>query len=69
MRCCSKNGQDCKSKCNYNKETVTLAEAQARCARMGRRLCTANELASNKCCETGCLYDDILTWQTGSKLS
>ena len=33
---------------------------------MGRRLCTADELASNKCCGTGCHYDDILTWQTGS---
>ena len=66
VRCCSKNGQDCKSRCNYNKEIATLAEAQRRCGRMGRRLCTADELASNKCCGTGCHYDDILTWQTGS---
>ena len=29
------------------------------------RLCTADELASDKCCETGCNYDDMRVWQTG----
>ena len=74
MRCCSKNahGKRCESNCKFHKkqgrgknEMVTLAVAQARCAGMGRRLCTAEELKGNKCCNTGCNYDDELTWQLG----
>ena len=45
---------------------MTLAEAQARCAERERRLCTVDELASNKCCETGCGYDHVYIWQTDS---
>ena len=36
--------------------------AQQKCADIGRRLCTLNELSGNKCCERGCAFDDRLTW-------
>ena len=65
VRCCSKNGKTCITPklCM----TTTLARAQARCAKMGRRICTAEELAKNKCCGTGCGFDSRLTWHTGSE--
>ena len=65
VRCCSKDGQKCKSLCNRREEKVTYAEALNRCVRNGMRLCTADELASDKCCGTGCNYDVIRVWQTG----
>ena len=64
IRCC-KNGQKCESLGNHREEKVTYAEAFKRCDRKGMRLCTADELASNKCCGTGYNYDDIRVWQTG----
>ena len=65
VRCCSKNGKTCVTpkRCM----TTTLARAQARCAKMGRRICTAEELAKNKCCGTGCGFDSRLTWHSGSE--
>ena len=65
VRCCSKNGKTCitPKRCM----TTTLARAQARCAKMGRRICTAEELAKNKCCGTGCGFDSRLTWHSGSE--
>ena len=43
---------------------TTFALAQAKCSEVGRRICTADELKNNKCCMTGCFFDDKLTWQT-----
>ena len=70
-RCCSKNGPGhvCKSECNgIVKQMVTLAVAKARCNRLGSgwRLCTTEELKKDKCCQTGCHYDVVLTWAIGS---
>ena len=45
---------------------TTFALAQAKCSEVGRRICTADELKNNKCCMTGCFFDDKLTWQTDS---
>ena len=45
---------------------TTFFEAEKKCATIGRRLCTAAELAKNKCCGTGCGFDDKLTWHTDS---
>ena len=45
---------------------TTFALAQAKCSEVGRRICTADELKNNKCCSTGCFFDDKLTWQTDS---
>ena len=65
VRCCSKNGKTCVTPKPCMKK-ATYAMAQARCAKMGRRVCTADELAKNKCCGTGCWFDYKLTWKTGS---
>ena len=65
VRCCSKNGQTCVTPKPCMR--TTLAMAQAKCSAIGRRICTAEELAMNKCCSTGCGFDDKLTWYTGSK--
>ena len=65
VRCCSKNGQTCVTPKPCM--TTTLAMAQARCAKMGRRICTAEELAKNKCCGTGCGFDSRLTWHSDSE--
>ena len=68
VRCCSKDGQKCDSLCKNKRrrgDRVTYEVALQRCASKGWRLCTADELASNKCCATGCQYDIMSVWQTG----
>ena len=44
----------------------TFAMAQAECSAIEMRICTAEELERNKCCNTGCGFDDKLTWHTDS---
>ena len=41
---------------------LAFVEAQQLCVSQGRRLCTKDELAEDKCCETGCNFDEELTW-------
>ena len=45
---------------------TTIDQAKAICATNGKRLCTVTELAENKCCGTGCGFDALLTWYSGS---
>ena len=45
-------------------ELATFAEAEARCADAGARLCTAEELESNCASGTGCGYDSELVWSS-----
>ena len=65
VRCCSKNGKTCVTPklCMM----MPWSMAQAMCSAIGRRICTAEELAMNKCCSTGCGFDSRLTWHTGSE--
>ena len=64
MRCCSKDGQTCitPKPC----ATTTWKKAHAICSELGRRICKADDLKNNKCCLTGCYFDDKLTWQWNS---
>ena len=62
VSCCSNDGQNCMRPRQCFQ--TNFREAQLKCADIGRRLCTANELSGNKCCETGCAFDDKLTWYT-----
>ena len=64
MRCCSKDGQTCitPKPC----ATTTWIKAHAICSELGRRICKADDLKNNKCCLTGCYFDDKLTWQWNS---
>ena len=65
VRCCSHKGQTCVTP-KPCLET-TFAKAQARCSAIGRHICTAEDLARNKCCRSGCGFDNKLIWHTGSK--
>ena len=65
VRCCSKNGQTCITPKPCLETTFEMA--QASCSAIERRICTAEELAKNKCCRSGCGFDDKLIWHTGSK--
>jgi hypothetical protein len=63
VRCCSHDGMDC-----ITPQTcleTTYDDAERKCTTLGRRLCTATELANDKCCSTGCGFDAKLTWYTG----
>ena len=60
VRCCSYDGKDCISP-EPCLET-TYDEARKKCATIGRRLCTATELAENVCCWKGCYFDEKLNW-------
>ena len=64
VRCCSKNGDTCVTPKPCLK--TTLVKAQERCARMGKRLCTEDELARNTCCGTGCNFDNTQIWSADS---
>ena len=60
VRCCSDDVNDCITLAECLE--TTYDEAQKKCAIIGRRLCTAPELAESKCCGTGCGFDDKLNW-------
>ena len=64
VRCCSKNGRTCVTPKSCME--TTFAMAQAECSAIEMRICTAEELERNKCCNTGCGFDDKLTWHTDS---
>ena len=61
VRCCSIAGDNCITPDGCFE--VTFDEAQEKCAAIGRRLCTPDELKDNLCCYTGCGFDAELTWQ------
>lgn len=61
VRCCSFDGGSCKSEIP-DCLTLTFSEAQQKCVTFGMRLCSKQELFSNICCRTGCLFDEKLVW-------
>ena len=70
VRCCSKDGRTCVTPGAFVEPksclVTTFAEAEAKCAEEGMRICTADELDRHKCCNTGCDFNDKLTWRTGT---
>ena len=62
VRCCRHDGKACITPTGCFK--TTYEEARSICNGIGTewRLCTTNELKGNKCCGTGCGFDDKLTW-------
>ena len=62
VRCCSDDVCITPESCSE----TTFDQAKAICATNGKRLCTVTELAENKCCGTGCGFDRLLTWYSGS---
>ena len=64
VRCCSFDGGSCTSKLNTHCLTLTFSIAEWKCSKLGMRLCTEEELASNICCYTGCGFDKELVWYT-----
>ena len=66
VRCCSIDGGSCKSE-TPDCSTLTFVKADQKCAKIGMRLCSKQELSSNICCATGCLFDDELVWYTNGK--
>ena len=63
VRCCSFDGGSCMSKIP-DCSTLTFSIAEWKCSKLGMRLCTEEELASNICCYTGCGFDKELVWYT-----
>ena len=61
VRCCNLVGDNCisPSECLIG----TFDQAEEKCASIGMRLCTPNELENNLCCKTGCEFDGVLVWQ------
>ena len=61
VRCCDLLGDNCitPSECLIG----TFDQAEEKCASIGMRLCTPNELENNLCCTTGCGFDYKLIWQ------
>ena len=63
VRCCSFDGESCKSKIP-DCSTLSFSKAQQKCSEFRMRLCTKEELSNNICCGTGCLFDLKLVWYT-----
>ena len=63
VRCCSYEGGSCKSE-TPDCSKLTLTKAYRKCAKFDMRLCSEQELSSNICCGTGCLFDEELVWYT-----
>lgn len=67
VRCCLRRG-DCSISANRPwcvsdcRQNVTHAAAARACAAVGRRLCSAAELASDSCCRRGCALDAAFVW-------
>ena len=72
MRCCSYNTSDCitpNDDC-LKSANLTIEQAKTKCAQIGRRLCTPDELGSGRCCSrsgSGCDFDNKLTWVNNGK--
>ena len=62
VRCCSDDVCITPQPCS----NTTFDQAQAICAKNGKRLCTLTELADKKCCNTGCGFNALLIWYSGS---
>ena len=62
VRCCDSDTKTCMTPlyCPYN--DTSFDEAASRCASLGLRLCTKDELLSDICCETGGECDNYLVW-------
>merc|ERR1719487_1406050 len=69
VRCCSMNGRSCASSRVGCPRSQTFEQAKATCARYQMRLCTKEEMASNICCGTGCMFDNYLVWTSASSSS
>ena len=63
VRCCSFDGESCKSKIP-DCSTLSFSKAQQKCSEFRMRLCTKEELSNNICCGTGCSFDLELVWYT-----
>ena len=63
VRCCSFDGESCKSKIP-DCSTLSFSKAQQKCSEFRMRLCTEEELSNNICCGTGCSFDLKLVWYT-----
>ena len=63
VRCCAMDGSSCTSSrsCEAN-SAITYSEAVAYCAAEGQRLCYKEEIEEGKCCETGGMCDNYITW-------
>ena len=58
IRCC--NDDNCVSPSDCPE--VTYSIAKEKCADIGRRICTSDELYDQKCCGTGCNFDYYNLW-------
>lgn len=65
VRCCSKDGNKCKSFCKH--KAVTYDAAEHVCNENAMRLCKRKELETNVCCGTGCQFDGYLVWEQQEK--
>lgn len=64
-RCCTDNSTRGRSTCDAGKcSTMSMADAQAACEKIGMRLCQANELLAGFTSGTGCWYDHHYVWSS-----
>jgi hypothetical protein len=62
----SPSDDSCGKTCMLNQ---TLSDSTAICESNGMRLCTASELKSNVCCDTGCQFNNYDVFASDGSLS
>ena len=67
VRCCSDDGSTCETPGDCPAHNMPFDNAKQKCAQLGKRLCTKDQLLSGVCCGTGgmCDYDAIWTSDIG----
>ena len=63
VRCCSDDGSTCETPGNCPADNMPFDNAKQKCAQLGKRLCTKDQLMSGVCCGTGggCNRDEVWT--------
>ena len=62
VRCCTEHDQTCETIGLCPDDATTFDDAVAKCSRIGKMLCTKEQLDSSRCCEKGGLCDHNPVW-------
>merc|ERR1711899_673787 len=64
VRCCSQDGNSCVTPGNCPDDNMSFDDATRKCAELGKRLCTKDELNGEVCCGTGGMCNLYEVWSS-----
>ena len=66
VRCCSVDGTTCETPGSCPTDNMSYDDATQKCAELGRRLCTKDELVGGVCCGSGGMCNKYEVWSSSS---